>query len=335
MHLHTGSLQDALCHRNLAFGLLAQTYADGVANAVNKQGADTHGTLQTTVLALSGLRYTQVQGIIHSLLLHLLAEQTDALHHHHRIAGLDADHHVGEMLTLTDTQELHAALHDARRRIAVTRHDTVRERAVIHADADSRSVLPADSQKAAETLIQSLQLLPVLLIRIFQMLELTGRIHIVARIDAHLLHDGGSHIRHIGIEVDIGTQGHITIAASHQSRLDVTQVLRLACSLRGKPNQVGPRINNTDTLFNAALGIHRAAGGHTLHGHPVLAANTQLAYLNLVCLSSHKIYNYDPFQTSPRGGFFNGCHSPSGEEERGLKFTIMTPSKPPRGEASF
>jgi hypothetical protein len=119
------------------------------------------------------------------------------------------------------------------------------------------------------------------------MLELTGRIHIVARIDAHLLHDGGSHIRHIGIEVDIGTQGRISVAASHQSSLYVAKVLSLARSLCSESYQVGSCIYDADALFYAAFRVHCAAGGHTLDGHPVLTANAELAYLNLVCLSSH------------------------------------------------
>ncbi len=230
-----------------------------------------------------------MERIVHSLLLHLLAQQTDALYHDDRIAGLDADNNIWEVFALADTQKLHAALYDARRGIAVTTHDTVRKRTVVHTDADGCAVLTADTQEAAEAVVQTLQLLLVLLVGIFQMLELTGRINVVAWVDAHLLDNRSSHICHIGIEVYIGTQGRISVAASHQSSLYVAKVLSLARSLGSESNQVGSGIYDADALFYAAFRVHCAAGGHTLDGHLVLTAYSQLTYLNLVCLSSHLI----------------------------------------------
>ena len=103
MHLYAGGLQDALCHRNLAFRLLAEANANGVANAVYEQSADADGTLQAAVLAFASFCHAQVQRIVHAFFLHLLTEQTDALHHDDRVRSLDTDHNIAELFALGNT----------------------------------------------------------------------------------------------------------------------------------------------------------------------------------------------------------------------------------------
>ncbi len=289
MHLYACCLQDALGDGYLFLRFLAEADADGVADAVDEQRTDAHCALQPAVLALASFRHAQVQRIVHAFLLHLLAEQADALHHDHRVRGLNADHDVAEPFPLADAQEFHTRLHDALGRIAVARHDAVGEASVIHADADGRAVLATYIKEAAEALVQPFQLLPVLLVGIFQGLELTGRVDVVARIDAHFLHDGRSHVGHVRIEVDVGTERHVAIAAFDESGLDVAQVLRLACTLCGEANQLSARLDDAYGLLDAAFRVERGTSGHTLHSHGVFTADAQLAYLYFVSLSSHHI----------------------------------------------
>ena len=85
-----------------------------------------------------------MQRIVHILAVHRFDQQTDGGHHNDGIAGLDADDHVVELLAAADTQKLHAALDDALWGIAIARHDTVAQRAVVHTDADGGVVLLTD-----------------------------------------------------------------------------------------------------------------------------------------------------------------------------------------------
>ena len=60
-----------------------------------------------------------MHGVVHAFLVHLAAEQAYALYHDDGIGGLDADNDVGEMLTLGDTEEFHAAFHDSIGSVAI------------------------------------------------------------------------------------------------------------------------------------------------------------------------------------------------------------------------
>ena len=142
-------------------------------------------------------------------------------------------------------------------------------------------------KEAAEAFVQPCKFLLVLLVCVFQRLELTGRINIVARIDAHLLDNRGSHIGHIGVEVNVSAERHVAIATCNQSGLDVAQVLSLARALRGEANKLSSSLDDAYGLLNAALRVERGTSRHALHSHAVLATNAQLAYLYFVCLASH------------------------------------------------
>ena len=95
----------------------------------------------------------------------------------------------------------------------------------------------------------------VLLVCVFQRLELTGRVDIVARIDAHLLHNRGGHIGHVRVEVYVGTERHVAVAACYQSGLDVAQVLSLARALSGEANQLSASLDDAYGLRDAAFRV--------------------------------------------------------------------------------
>ena len=69
--------------------------------------------------------------------------------------------------------------------------------------ADGGIMLTADVHERDETVAYAFNLLGILLVGVLQMLERACRIHIVARVDAYLLHVTGGHIGHGGVEVDI------------------------------------------------------------------------------------------------------------------------------------
>ena len=160
-------LQQGVGHRNLVLGRFAEADADGVADAVDEQGTDAHGTLQAAVLALAGFRDAEVEGEGHAFGLHGAAQQAHALHHHHGVGGFDADDDIQELLLHAHAQELHARLHDAGGRVAIARHDAVGERAVVHADAHGGAMLTADVEEGHEAVLNLAELGGVLLVGIF------------------------------------------------------------------------------------------------------------------------------------------------------------------------
>ena len=60
---------------NLRLRLLAQRYADGVADTIGKECADSHGTFDASVLALTRLGYTEMEWVVHVLAIHLRYQQ--------------------------------------------------------------------------------------------------------------------------------------------------------------------------------------------------------------------------------------------------------------------
>ena len=271
-------------HRHLHLGSLAQAYAQRVANAVGQQCANAHGTLYASVLALAGLCHAKVQRKVHVLHAHHAAQQAHRAHHHLRVRCLDRHSHVLEPLLHTHTQKLHAALHNARRCVAVAAHDAVGERAVVHANAQSRVVLLTDVEQFGKPLFKSCQFGGILLVGVFQVFELSCRVHIVTRIDAHLLHNGSRHIGHIGVEVHVGHQRAV-VAALQQFVLDVAQVLGLACALCGQSHIVGPSVEYGHTLLHATLGVGGGSGGHALYAQRIVAAEWPVANHHLVAHS--------------------------------------------------
>ena len=84
---------------------------------------------------------------MHILLVHRLHQQADSRHHDYRVRSLDANNHIIELFTTADSQKLHATLHDTLGRVAIARHDTVRQRAVVDTNANSGVVFFADIEE--------------------------------------------------------------------------------------------------------------------------------------------------------------------------------------------
>ena len=65
-------------------------------------------------------------------------------------------------------------------------------------------MLYADVEERYEAILNLLKFVGILLVGIFLLDELAGRIHVVARIDAHFLAIESSHVGNVRIEVNIG-----------------------------------------------------------------------------------------------------------------------------------
>ena len=156
-----------VCYRNFGFGRLGERNTYGIADAVGQEGTDAHRTFDAAVLTFAGLRHTQMQGEVHFLAAHGVYQQAHALYHHHRVRGLDRNHHVVKMHLGANTQKFHATLHDARRCVAVAAHDAVRQAAVVHPDAHSRAVGATNVEQLHKAIFQARQFGGIFLVGVF------------------------------------------------------------------------------------------------------------------------------------------------------------------------
>ena len=181
-----------------------------------------------------------------------------------------------EIFLLADAQEFEAALYDALWRIAIAVADAVGEGTVVHADADGCMMLLADVEERHEAVFYLLEFVGVLLIGIFLLDELAGRIHIVARVYAHLLTIESSHVGNVRIEVNIGYERSL-IAVGTDAGIDVFHILCLAGTLSGETHQLATSLDNLLSLLNASLGIIGVGGGHRLDADRIIATQVEVS----------------------------------------------------------
>ena len=132
---------------------------------------------------------------------------------------------------------------------------------MIHTDADGSMMLLADVEERYEANLNLLKFVGILLVGIFLLDELAGRIHVVARIDADFLTIESSHVGNIRIEVNIGYERSL-IAVGTNAGIDVFHVLCLAGTLSGEAHQLATSLDDFLCLENASLGIIGVGGGH-------------------------------------------------------------------------
>ena len=263
---------------NFAFRLLAERYADGIANALSEQSANTHSTLDAAVLAFTGFGNAEMQGVVHVLSIHRLHQQTHGGDHHDSVRGLDGNHDVVEVLSAEDAQELHTTLDDTLGCIAVARHDAVGERTVIHTDTHGGVMLLTDIDKRHELGLNLLQFLGIFLVGVFQMFEGTAWVDVVAGIDADLLAVLCSDVSGMCREMNVGHQWCI-VAVSLQSGRDILHVLRFASALSGETHQFTTSINDALGLSHASLSVVRVRSCHRLDTDGVIATDGDITYV--------------------------------------------------------
>ena len=222
-----------------------------------------------------------MQRIVHLLTAHGINQQAYRLHHYHRVARLDGDHYILEVFTLADAQKLHAALHDACRRVAIARHDAVGERTVVHSDAHGSVVLTADIEKRHELLLYLLQFLGIFLVGIFQFLECARRVNIVSGIYTHLLCIQRRYIGYMRIEMHVGNE-RCSDALLTETGVDVLEILCLSHSLSGETHVFSASLNDTFCLIHTCLGVGSGSGGHRLHTDGIVATKRCVADIHLM-----------------------------------------------------
>ena len=141
---------------------------------------------------------------------------------------------------------------------------------MIHTDADGSMMLLADVEERYEAILNLLKFVGILLVGIFLLDELAGRIHVVARIDAHFLAIESSHVGNVRIEVNIGYERSL-IAVGTDAGIDVFHVLCLAGTLSGEAHQLATSLDNLFSLLNASLSIIGVGSGHRLDADRIIA----------------------------------------------------------------
>ena len=126
----------------------------------------------------------------------------------------------------------------------------------------------AQAEEGDEAVAYLLQLPGILLVGVFQVLEGAGGIHIVARVDAHLLHILGGHVGHAGVEVYVGHERHVVSVAA-QGGVDVAQVLGLFHPLGGEAHVFAAGVHDAFGLRHASVGVLRGGVGHALQAYGV------------------------------------------------------------------
>ena len=143
---------------------------------------------------------------------------------------------------------------------------------MIYTDADSCMILLADIQERNEPVMYLLQLLCILFVCIFQMLEGACGIYIVSRIDTHFLDILCCYICYLWVEVDVGNQwNHISVPA--QTGIDVHQVFRFFNALCCQTYIFTSGIYNTFSLCHAGFCILCGGVCHTLYAYRIGAAH--------------------------------------------------------------
>ena len=222
---------------------------------------------------------------MHILLVHRLNKQTNGGDHHHGVGSLDGDDHIVELLALEDTQELHATLNDTLGGITIARHDTVGKRTVVHTDTHGRMMLLTDIQEGHQLALDLLQFLGIFLIGVLEMLERATWIHIVTRIDTHLLTIEGCDICRMGREMNIGHERCLITVGLQLSR-DVLHVLCLTNTLGGETYEFATSVDDTFGLSHTTFCVICIYRSHRLDADGILSANADTTDTGLCGLSS-------------------------------------------------
>ena len=163
---------------------------------------------------------------------------------------------------------------------------------MVHTDAYGRVVFAAYIEKRHKACINLLYLFGVFFVGIFQLLEGSSWVYIVAGIYAYLLCIQRGHIGYVGVEMHVGHKWRVVTFLS-ECRIDVAQVLGLALSLGGKSHQLAASLYNTLGLGCASLGVVGVGGGHRLHAHGVVSTHRHAANGCYRCVSALQVKEVD------------------------------------------
>ena len=190
--------------------VLGERDADGVADAVGQQRADADGALDPAILAVARLGDAEVERVIPvgPELEQPRGEEPVGVDHHLGVARLHRENEIVVAVLAGDARELDRALDHAGGRVAEAVHDAVGKRAVVGADAHGDAALLADIDQRLEGLVDAGEFLLVLVVGVFADGEFLF-VGEVAGVDADLLDPLRGFQGGVGLEVDVGDDGHV------------------------------------------------------------------------------------------------------------------------------
>ena len=178
-----------------------------------------------------------------------------------------------------DAGELDGAFDHARGRVAEAVHDAVGERAVVGADAHGDAALLAEIDQRLEGLVDAGEFLLVLVVGVLAdgELLLVGE---VAGIDADLLDPLRGFHGGVGLEMDVGDDGHVATGGD-QLGLDVLEIGGVLDGGRGDADDFAADLDEVEGLLDAFAGVHGVAGEHGLDADGVTPPDADFADADL------------------------------------------------------
>jgi len=174
-----------------------------------------------------------------------------------------------------DAGELDRALDHARGRVAEAVHDAVGKRAVVRADAHGDAARLAEIDQRLEGLVDARELVPRTARRCLDDGELLF-VGEVAGIDAHLLDPLRGFHGGVGLEVDVGDDGHIATGGV-QLGADVLLKFRRVFTVGAVMRTISqPTLTRSSVCLTHSRVVHRVAGEHRLDANRVRPATPTL-----------------------------------------------------------
>ena len=168
-----------------------------------------------------------------------------------------------------DPRELQRALNHPQRRIAVSIHDAVTQRAVIgtysHRAVEAFTLV----NQRAKLFLNPKQFLGVLLFGVFVRSKFLG-VGVIPRIDSDHLHPFHRLQCRVGFEMDIRHHRHIGTTLSN-ARNNLLEIGGVPFGLGCDSNDLATNLYQGHRLLDARFGVQRAAGKHGLAHHRIIA----------------------------------------------------------------
>ena len=112
-------------HGDFRFGGLGQRNTHRIAQPVFKQRADADRAFDAPILTISGLRHTEVQRVVHPLVIHSFDQQAIRLHHDLRVRGFHRNHQFMVVVIAAYAQKFQGTFHHPHRSVTISAHDPI------------------------------------------------------------------------------------------------------------------------------------------------------------------------------------------------------------------
>mmetsp|Transcript_88113 Transcript_88113/g.247794 ORF Transcript_88113/g.247794 Transcript_88113/m.247794 type:complete len:448 (-) Transcript_88113:37-1380(-) len=257
----------------LEFGVLRQRDPHRVAEAVEEQRADAHARLDAPVLAAARLSNAEVQGVVPTALVHFTRQQAVGLDHDLRVRRLHAEYEIVESVLAADLAELDRRRDHTLGCVAVLEHNSLRHRAMVHADPQCFAlILELQDQRHEGLLDRVAGLSHVCVCELADRVERLAAVGKIPWIHADLIHEVGDHHGHLRSEVDVcHDRGRVTLL--QKAALDVLASLGFAHTLHRDTNDVDAFVRTLLDLRNRGLYVVRERRGHGLRRNAMLGTD--------------------------------------------------------------